>query len=169
MTLSSRYFGEIDARGIGRAGVSAAMRTNSLGSIDITLDPTEPLALRQQHLDQADMALDQFGTLDDAVRALVISAATDESSVPGRLFSSRVDLDPDGTVTPEAFASSFSPVLVRITPDGRSHSPDRVFVSYASEGSVLAQSFVAIVREGEGLVFADAGPVSGSSSQIVFG
>jgi len=169
VTLTSRFFGEIDPREIGRTGISAVMRTSDVGSIDIKLVAAQPLELRQVHLDQTDMALDGFSTLDNAVRALLISAATDESSVPGQLFHSRATLDHNRTLTPEAFANSFRATSVRVTPDGRSQSPDRVFTSYVSTGSSLVQSFVAIVREGAGIVFEDEGPSAGSSSQIVFG
>lgn len=164
MTLTSRHFGAVETRVVGEPAASTAIDSEDNGSVEVDLIAVDPAHLRQEHLDQADAALDVFDQLDRRVREAVLVAASDEGSVPGQTLRTRNDVDPGRDITPEEFTRSLRIAHARISPDGGPQSPDRVSITYVSAARIIEQRFDAVVREGVGVVFVESRRPASSST-----
>lgn len=169
MTLTSRYFGEIDNSIAGGGSISSVIDSDESASLDVRLVVADFPTLNQQHLIQVDAALDYINQLNERVRASIIEAAFDAGSIPGRVFGSYSDFSEAKGLTPEKFARSLRIASLELTPDGGQQNPDRVSMVFVSTAKHVEHRFAAIVREGEGLVFEDSKGASSQKSSISYG
>ena len=168
MTLTSRHFGPIDPSALDDASTSTTITIGDGSTITVRLFIADPPQFRQDHVDQTDAAIDYFGQLDERARALIVVAALDHESVPGRVFSSSISLDDGQDLTPEEFTRELRLGAVTISPDGGTESLDRVSITYVSKTTFSEQAFAAIVREGVGIVFAAVDEVEPRESSIFY-
>lgn len=159
---TSRYFETIEAQPGGGIAATTAITSAANGRVEAHLRIDEPQQILQEYVDRADSALDYFEQLDARIRATILRDLSHGASVPMRVYEARCALEPEGSLSPQQFTDSLRAVSVTISPAEGSRSPDRVKVTYASRAQHIEQRFSAVIREGEGLVFADAEP-SGDS------
>ncbi|QBE49385.1 hypothetical protein [Leucobacter triazinivorans] len=168
MTPTSRFFGPVSPRATYRVVESASIPSALSGVDDIRLVLADPLHARQSHLDQADAALDFFEQFDARARDAVARAASDDLSVPGRIFADASVLTAGRRITPQEFANGLRVTSVVVSPDGGDGSPDRLAVTYATSRGSVQRVFRAIVRVGSGLVFAETEEERASAGNISY-
>lgn len=160
MTLISKYFGDIREALKTGAKILTTITTNRGGEVEAQLVIHDPARFDNQFVSQTDAALEYFDDLDARVRGMLTATVRDEESPQGKIYLNQRDMDPAGKLSPESFASALRVQSVVISPDGGDASPDRVTVTYLVDAFGMRQEFLAVIREGEGLVFREPEPKS---------
>lgn len=155
MSVTSRYFDVAAPRATHRLAEPATVPSALSGVDDIRLVLADPRSAQQNHLDQADAALDFFAQFDARARDAIARSASDTLSVPGGILADGNALQEGQTLTPQEFAAGLRVASVVVSPDGGDEAPDRLAVTYATSRGGVQQRFRAIVRVGSGLVFAE--------------
>lgn len=155
MTLTSRYFGDLDPRDVERGTVSTEFEAGALHGIPVELAIADPTRFGQRDVERTDMALDFLDRLDERVRETMVPMLLDESTVPGRAYGVHKDFAAGRELPPAQYTRALRIADVIVSPDGGDQQPDRVCITYVSPAKFLEQRFRGVAREGIGFVFLD--------------